>query len=86
MYKRILIPTLLIVSLFTLAYAIYRSTIERVTTVENGNQVVYNDPPHGLLLGLCILSGICIIGAIALILDRREPVLTEQQAFNKRTV
>jgi hypothetical protein len=85
MNKRILIPTLLTISVISMAYAIYRSTSQRITLVENAQTVVYGEPQHGLVLGLCIFSGICIIGAIILFLDRRDEVKPELPIGNKRT-
>jgi hypothetical protein len=60
MNKRTLIPVLAVVALISIAYAVYRSLPERITTVENGHEVVYGDPQHGLILGLLLLAGICI--------------------------
>ena len=70
MNKRVLIPVLLIVALISLGYAIYRSTGQRITAIENGQQVVYGDPQHGLILGLCLFAGFCVIGVVLLLLDK----------------
>jgi uncharacterized membrane protein len=72
MNKRVLVPILLVVALICLGYAIYRSTIEQVITTQNGSQVIYNQPQHGFLLGLCILAGMCIVGAVALLYNERD--------------
>ena len=79
MNKRILMIVLLVVSFLSISYAVYRSTALRITVVENGHEVVYGEPQHGLILGLCIFSGICIICAIVLLLDRREALPTTTQ-------
>jgi hypothetical protein len=79
-----MIPVLWVIALACLGYAIYRSTSERVTTTENGQQVVYGEPQHGLILGLCILAGFCILGTIPLLLDRRTNVLEEHEVLSRR--
>ena len=90
MYKVNLVPILLTVSLLSLAYAIYRSTAERITSVEGGREVVYGEPQHGLILGLCIFAGMCIFSAVALLLSRENnptpTMTTEKQAFSNRIV
>ena len=48
---------MLVLALLSLGYAVYRSTAARVTAIENGQQVVYGDPQHGLLFGLAYLQG-----------------------------
>lgn len=63
MDNRILAPVLFLLALITLGYAVYRSSAEVITTTENGRQVVYGEPQHGLLLGLCLFAGICILAA-----------------------
>ena len=73
-------------ALITLSYAIYRSTAEKVTTMENGQQVVYGEPQHGLILGLCIICGLCIVATIPLLLDRREWKKEDAAALSKRTL
>jgi hypothetical protein len=72
MNKRTFIPVLLVLSLIALGYAIYRSTAPRITTIENGRTVFYGDPQHGLTLGLCIFAGMCLLGIVALLLDRTD--------------
>ena len=78
MDKRTLISILSLVSILCIAYGIYRSLAERITTVENNQEVVYNDPQHGLILGLMILAGICIWGVVYLV-TRRTTEKTVQQ-------
>jgi hypothetical protein len=72
MNKRTLIPVLAFVAIACIAYGVYRSLPERITTIENGHEVVYGDPQHGLILGLLLLAGICIscIVYLATRLDR----------------
>ena len=72
MNKRIILPVLLVLSLFSLAYAIYRSTAQRITVLENNQEVVYGEPQHGLILGLCIFSATCLLAVVLLLLDRQE--------------
>lgn len=84
MPRRIWIPALLIVALLSLAYAIYRSTAQRITIVQNGQETVYGEPQHGLILGLCILSCVCIISAVGLLRDS-QPHNADQQSVNRRT-
>ncbi|MGZ3911221.1 MAG: hypothetical protein ACXVBR_14110 [Flavisolibacter sp.] len=72
MNKRIIMISLWIIALLALVYAIYRSTNERITQVENGRQVVYGEPQHGLILGLCIFAGICVFSSIWLLVEKRE--------------
>lgn len=86
MNKRTLVPILLIVSVLTLAYAIYRSTERRITVMENGHEVVYGQPQHGLILGLCLVAATCIISAVALLLARKELNTTEQALLHKRAI
>ncbi|MFL5811298.1 MAG: hypothetical protein ACJ749_17380 [Flavisolibacter sp.] len=85
MDKRTLVPILLVLSLLSLGYGIYRSTEHRVTTIENGQQVVYGDPQHGLILGLCIFAGFCILGVVFLLIDRPN-VRYGNTAGNEQTV
>jgi hypothetical protein len=86
MNKRTMIIILWALSILTMAYAIYRSTAEKVTTMENGQQIVYGEPQHGLVLGLCIFSGFCIMGSVALMLDRQEWRKEDAAALSKRTL
>ncbi len=84
MNKRTTILILWIIALLTIAYAIYRSTGEKITTTENGQQVVYGEPQHGLILGLCIFAGLCVVSTIPLLLDKRD-WREEQASLSKRT-
>jgi hypothetical protein len=85
MSKQAWILSLLIVALGSIAYAIYRSTMERITVMENGQQVVYGEPQHGLVLGLCLFAGLCVVSAVLLVLNR-EDWKNEHKTLSKRTV
>lgn len=85
MSKQAWILVLLITALLSIAYAVYRSTMERITVMENGQEVVYGEPQHGLVLGLCLFAGTCVISAVLLVLNREE-WRTEQKTLSKRTV
>lgn len=85
MSKQAWIISLLIAAVVSLAYAIYRSTMERITVMENGQQVVYGEPQHGLVLGLCLFAGFCVVSAVLLVLNR-EGWKEEHKALSKRTV
>ena len=71
MTKRTLVLLLWILAVITIGYAIYRSTGEKIIMMESGRQVIYGEPQHGLILGLCIFAGFCIIGSVPLLLDRK---------------
>lgn len=85
MNRRTLIPVLLIVAVLSIAYAVYRSTTNTVYQTENGHQVVYGQPMHGLMLGLCVFAGFCILGAVWLI-DKPDVRAEERIALSKRTL
>lgn len=75
MNKRIITLILLVISLLSIVYAIYRSTAERITITEAGpfpKETVYGEPQHGLILGLFLFSGCCVIASVLLLLDREE--------------
>ncbi len=76
---------LLILALAAVGYAIYRSTDVREEVISGGRQFVYGEPQHGLILGLCILAGICILSTIPLMLDRRDRG-REEVVTRKRTL
>lgn len=69
MNKRALAWILLIIPVLAIAYAVYRSTAEVIITEENGRQITYGEPQHGLILGLCIFAATCLMGAIWLMVD-----------------
>lgn len=72
MNKRILIPVLLVMALFSVIYAIYRSTEQKITLIGPDRQTVFGEPQHGLILGLCIFAGLCVLAIVPLLLDRRD--------------
>jgi len=74
MNKRILIPVLLILAVFAIAYAVYKGTAVTMTTIEAGRSMVYGQPQHGLTLGLCLFAGACVLGASLLAMDDRYRV------------
>jgi hypothetical protein len=74
MNKRTFIPLLLVLALASLVYAIYRSTEEKITLIGADRQTVFGEPQHGLILGLCVFAGLCVLAAVPLLLDRREDV------------
>jgi hypothetical protein len=53
--------------------------------MENGMQVVYGEPQHGLILGLCLLAGMCILGIVLLLMDRKDWT-EDAKVLSKRTV
>lgn len=86
MNKRTITIALWIAALIALVYAIYRSTNERITVMENGREVVYGEPQHGLILGLCIFASTCLLGSILLLLNKPEAKEHEKTTITKRTV
>lgn len=87
---------MVILLLASIGYAIYRSTGQTITRVENGSEVIYGAPQHGLILGLCIFAGMCLL-AIVLLLDRdreyrdthpreRTIIREERDALSKRSL
>jgi hypothetical protein len=72
MNKRIVIPVLLVMALISVIYAIYRSTEQKITLIGPDRQTVFGEPQHGLILGLCIFAGICVLATVPLLLDRRD--------------
>lgn len=81
MKKQTLIVLLFIIILVSLSYAVYRSLSERVIITQNNVQTVYGEPQHGLIFGLCFLSGMCILGIVALILDRRFNTIDKEEEY-----
>ena len=71
MNKRTLIPILLILAVIIIGYAVYKGTAVTLTTIEAGRTIVYGQPQHGLMLGLCLFAGACVLGAVLLTLDER---------------
>ena len=85
MTKRTYILIFSLLGLLSLGYAIYRSTSVRTTVMENGMQIVYGEPQHGLILGLCVLAGTCILGIVLLLMDRKDWT-DDAKMLSKRTV
>ena len=79
--KRITIIVLSLVALLSAGYAVYRSLPEKITTVENGNEVVYGEPQHGLILGLLILAAACVAGIVRL-LTKADNVVRQHEVIN----
>jgi hypothetical protein len=85
MNRRTFIPILLVLAVISIAYAIYRSTSQTITQVENGRQVVYGQPMHGLMLGLCVFAAACVLGVVYL-MDKPDAKIEERVALSKRTL
>jgi len=71
MNKRTLIPVLLVLAIIAIGYAVYKGTAVTMTTIEAGRTVVYGQPQHGLMLGLCLFAGACVLGTALLVFDDR---------------
>jgi hypothetical protein len=78
--RRTLSLLLLVASLASLGYALYRSTDVRVSIVNAGTETVYGEPQHGLLLGMCIFAGICLLGIVLLF---RDTPIEENREVNR---
>lgn len=85
MNRQSIILLLILLAAGSIGYAIYRSTTATITQMENGRQVVYGQPMHGLMLGLCFFAGTCLI-AIILLLDKPDSKTDERIALSKRTL
>jgi len=89
MNRQTTIVLLLLTALASVAYAIYRSTDEKTIITQGGLQTIYGEPQHGLILGLCILAGLCIVAILPLLLvdrhhydiDDRIKELTDRKRF-----
>lgn len=86
MNKRTITIALWVAALVALVYAIYRSTNEKITVMENGREVVYGEPQHGLILGLCIFASLCVLSSVLLLLNKPEVKEQEKTTITKRTV
>ena len=86
MIKGILNTVLWILAIFCLGYAIYRSTAVKEVTILGNKEIIYGETQHGLIFGLCFIAGICILGSVLLILDKRELRLEDRDALSKRTL
>ena len=85
MNKRTLIPVLLVLALASLVYAIYRSTEEKITLMGPDRQTVFGEPQHGLILGLCVFAGLCILSLVPLLLDKRDDVRSDRSSRDRIT-
>lgn len=86
MTKRTLVIVLLIAAALTLGYAIYRSTDQRITYMEDFKHTTIGEPQHGLIMGLCIFAGFCVLGIVPLMLDRSNDRKEEATVVTKRTL
>lgn len=71
MNKKTLIPVLLLLAVIAVVYAVYKGAAVTITTIETGRTIIYGQPQHGLMLGLCLFAGACVLGAVLLTLDER---------------
>jgi hypothetical protein len=85
MNKRILIPVLLVMALFSIIYAVYRSTEQKITLIGPDRQTVFGEPQHGLILGLCIFAGLCVLAIVPLLLDRRDDYSASSRSRDRVT-
>ncbi|RYZ18606.1 MAG: hypothetical protein EOO16_22065 [Chitinophagaceae bacterium] len=76
MDKRSWIPILLILALASIGYAIYRSVAERVVITEGNRQTIYGEPQNGLVLGLILLGGLCLLASVWLSTSRDTRTVT----------
>ena len=86
MIKGILNTVLWILALFCMGYAIYRSTAIKEVKLLGNQEITMGEPQHGLIFGLCFIAGICILGSVLLILDKRELRYEDREALSKRTL
>ena len=84
MIKGILNTVLWILALFCMGYAIYRSTAIKEVKLLGNQEITMGEPQHGLIFGLCFIAGICILGSVLLILDKREVRFEDREALSKR--
>ena len=80
---------MLILAIVSLGYSVYRSTAQHIVETVNGRQIIYNEPQHGLLLGLCVFAGLCLVAMALLYRDRIDRVVDtrpeQQSTVVKRT-
>jgi hypothetical protein len=72
MTRRNLIPVFLVLAILAVGYAVYRSAATRITEVAGGRTTVYGEPQHGLLFGLCVFAGLCLVATALLFIERPE--------------
>jgi ABC-type Fe3+-citrate transport system substrate-binding protein len=80
MNRQTMIVLLVLVALASVAYGIYRSTDQKTIITQGGLQTIYGEPQHGLILGLCILAGLCILDISPLLLVDRNRYDIEERA------
>ena len=85
MNRKTLSPLLVLLAIVALGYAIYRSTAVRTTMVVNNQQTIYGEPQHGLLLGLCVFAGMCLVAA-ALIADKDVIAVRDERTEGSRRI
>jgi hypothetical protein len=85
MDRKIVSLLLVILAIASIGYAIYRSTAEKLVTTTSTQQVTYNEPQHGLTLGMCIFAGICLLGVVMLYRDPIGGVHHDHQRTTTRT-
>ena len=86
MNKKTLVPVFLLLAIIAIGYAVYKGTAVTMTTIEAGRTIVYGQPQHGLMLGLCLFAGACIVGAALLMLEDRYKVTnTDAQTTSSTT-
>ena len=86
MLKGILNTVLWILAIFCLGYAIYRSTAVKEIFIQGNREITYGETQHGLIFGLCFIAGLCILGSVLLILDKKEVRFEDREALSKRTL
>jgi len=85
MNKRTFAIVLALLAVFAIGYAIYKGTAPTITTIETGRTIVYGQPQHGLMLGLCVFAGLCVLGASLLFMDDRRNISDEIPNTNTTT-
>ena len=58
----------------------HQSSASIVSVVNAGTETVYGEPQHGLLLGMCIFAGICLLGIVLLF---RDTPIEENREVNR---
>jgi hypothetical protein len=52
--------------------------------MEDFKHTTIGEPQHGLIMGLCIFAGFCLLGTIPLLLDRHKEVQEEPKVTTQR--
>lgn len=79
MNRQAFTPVLLLLALLSVAYAVYRSAAETITVNDGARQTVYGAPQHGLILGLFIFAGVCVVCSVILSQERGRDVLRRDE-------